>query len=174
MDYLARLPCQLLQRRSPRVLVLHRHERHLHADHTSDPGPPHPRAAHDELGLDAAPIRLDGPHATILDLDIRDFGLAVELRAALPGQPGHRLARPDGLGDAVCRNVEAAPDPVRIQNRHLLHTLLRRNELGFEPPRGREPVLALEIVPPLPALAGLSTPPPPPPPPPLPLPPHAA
>src|ERR671910_801226 len=76
----------------------------------------------------------------------------------IPAQPGHRLARPDCFGDAICRNVEAAPDPVRIQNRHALHTLLRRNELGFEAPRGREPVLALEIFPPLLGLGDLYAP----------------
>src|ERR671913_499971 len=56
------------------------------------------------LGPHTAPLRLHGSNPTILDLDAGDLGLAVELHAALPGQPGHRLTRPDGLGDAVRGN----------------------------------------------------------------------
>ena len=158
VDGLPRLPGELREPGGPCVLVLHRHERDVHADHPPEPWPPHPRAGYDELRINAPPVRLDGAHTTIPDLDAGNFGLAVERRAELPSQPGHRLARPDGFGDAVRRDVEATPDPAFIQERYFLHALLGRDEFGFEPPRGCEPVFALEILPPLPGLGDLYAP----------------
>src|SRR5215218_3333923 len=80
---LPRLARQLGERRGPRELVLHRHERHGHPDHAPDVRPPHPGAADDQLRLDASPVRLHGPDPAVLHLDAGYLGLAVELHAAL-------------------------------------------------------------------------------------------
>src|SRR3712207_6700199 len=82
MDHLPTLALELLKRRGPRVLVLHRCQGDRHAHHPPNPRPPHPGAADHRLGLDAPPRGLESPDAPALHLDARDLGLAVELRAA--------------------------------------------------------------------------------------------
>src|SRR3712207_1914087 len=137
MDHLPTLALELLKRRGPRVLVLHRCQGDGHAHHPPNSRSPHPGAADHRLGLDAAPRRLDCPHAPALDLDARDLGLAVELHAARPGPARHRLARAYGFGDAVRGDEEPAVDPARIQQRDPLDALLRREQLRLYPPRRR-------------------------------------
>src|SRR3712207_4583783 len=82
MDHLPALALELLKRRGPRVLVLHRCQRDGHAHHPPEAWPPHPGAADNSLGLDATLRGLESPDAPALDLDARDLGLAVELRTA--------------------------------------------------------------------------------------------
>src|SRR3712207_9408212 len=82
MDHLPALALELLERRGPRVLVLHRCQRDGHAHHPPNSRPPHPCAADNSLGLNATPRGLDCPDASTLDLNTSDLGLAVEFRAA--------------------------------------------------------------------------------------------
>ena len=152
---LSRLTRKLGERRGPRELMLHRHERHTHANHAPDVRPPHPGAANDQLRLDASLVRLHGPDPAVLDLDAGYLGLAVELRAALGGQPSHRLARPDALGYAVGRDEEAAQDPVRVKQRYLLRALIGGDKVRLQTPRGGEAVPALEVSQPLGGLRNL-------------------
>src|SRR5215207_28700 len=158
MDRLPTLALELRERRGPRVLVLHRREGDGHAHHPADSRPPHPGAADDRPGLDAPPRGLHSPDAPALNLDACHLDLAVELRAARTCLARHRLARAYRLGDAVRGHEEPAVDFVRIEQRDLLGALLRSEQSRLYPPRGREPLLALEVSPPFRGRRNLQTP----------------
>ncbi len=135
-----RHPGQLRHRRGPGVLVRHRHQRHGQPGQRADQRTPDARAAYDHVRAELAGL---GDHA-----GHRAAGLLDPGHPLAGHEPGPPFGRPAGLGLAgqhrpgqpVGRDVEAAQNPVRVDQRMQPRALLGRPQVARHPP-GRGPAV---------------------------------
>ncbi len=122
---LARLPGELGQRRGDRVLVHDRREREPDAREPRHLRAPDAGGEHDRARADPPAGGLDRADLPALELEAGDLGVAEGLHARGDRGARHRLRGLDRLGDAVRGDVEAADDPLRVDQRDERLDLLR-------------------------------------------------
>ena len=147
MRDLARLPGELGQRRGDRVLVDDRGEREPDAGEPRHLRAPDAGGEHDGARADPPARRLDGADLPALELEAGDLGVPEGLHPRRDRGARHRLRGLDGLGDAVGGDVEAADDPLRVDQRHERPDLLGREQRGGQPEGLRTAVAPVQLLP---------------------------
>jgi len=146
-----RLPCcprgKLGQWRGDADQVLQRLEWDRNAGHLADQRSPNPRRAEDVFGGDPSRFGHDGLDPTTSHLDAGDAGPLRESSAASRGAPGQRLARCNRPHRAITRHVNRAQDVIGAHDGNEPLDLVRADQVGFEAPGGRMPVLSLQLLP---------------------------
>ena len=132
------------------VLVLHRDDRHVEADH--GPGPPGEVAGAGDhvLAGDVALVGLDQPLATGLLHNAGDRGLAVDGRAALAGTPGEGLGQVRGLDVTVRRVLDGAEQIIGLGQRPDGFHLVRGQEVHLHPDGAGDTGIIAVLVHPIP------------------------
>ena len=147
MHDLAGLPGQLGQGRGDRVLVHDRREREVHAGEPRHLRPPDAGREHDGAGADAAAGRLHRADLPALELEAGHLRVAEGPHARVDRRGRHRLGGAERLGDAVRGDVEAAEDPLRVDERDQRADLLGREQRRGQAERLRPAVAAMELLP---------------------------
>ncbi len=127
------------KRSRPGVLVGQRLERHGHPDHRPDQRPPDAGGADDDVGLDLALVGDDRPDSAVVGSDAGDGVVRQEPGAALGGPTRLGLGHPDGLRQAIGRDVVRADDRVTVDERPQPGGLVRVDDPALDAPRFGEP-----------------------------------
>ena len=133
------------QRRGLDVLVGERLERDRHAGQRADPRSPDAGGADHDVGRELAAVGDDGRHPAALGADVRHGLLAEEPGAGLGRPAGLRLARADGLGEAVGRDEIPAQHDLAVEERPGGHGLVGVEQPAGDAPRLRQPVAPPQV-----------------------------
>ena len=132
------------------VLVLHRHEGHVHADGRRQRARPLTGAAHDDFAGDASLRRHDsGDPARVVELDALDVGVLADRRPGIARAASEGLRDVGRVGLPVSGQERRAHDIVHRHEWPQLLGLARREQVHLQAERGRRRRLALHLVPPL-------------------------
>ena len=124
----------------------HRDDRDVHARERADLARVHAARVDDDLGLDLAPVRLDGADATPLEPDPGDARARVDLGPAAPRALRERERQLARVDVAVGRQVRGAEDAIRGHRGEEPLSLRGRDQLEREAERLRPAGLAGDLL----------------------------
>ena len=139
-------PIETSDRLRHRVEMLAGLQGQVHARHATDGPPPHARAVDDDVGADVAVSRADAAHAPVLAGDAGDRRVLHDAHPTLPRARGQRHRNVARIGLAFARQIYAAHDAGRVQQRVHRRRLVGRERLDLHAKRARHGGIAAQFL----------------------------